>query len=316
MSDADALTKLAAFVKLGEFSETKAIKTVVTSLVRNPANQQDEWLREATRILGRVHGASLYREGPNLLPNPGFETIGANGLPTGWDRRDYGKREGNAGAEWTVTTDAKLFHGGKQAVRVITRGDADTSLHADVTVKPNTQYRLAGWVKTHALQGKASLNVHGAKVETEQIKRRDTDWTELEVEFNSGNLTTASVNLLHVARGDTFFDDVRLTELILAEDPNKLLAADPKRGEQLFLKHPAACVLCHSLKGQGSTVGPALDGIATRATPAYIHESLMEPSKVIAKGYEQFKISPMPPMGDIFSPQELSDIESFLQTLK
>jgi hypothetical protein len=29
------------------------------------------------------------------------------------------------------------------------------------------------------------------------------------------------------------------------------------------------------VKGQGSTVGPALDGIATRATPAYIRESLL-----------------------------------------
>ena len=61
---------------------------------------------------------------------------------------------------------------------------------------------------------------------------------------------------------------------------------------------------------------PALDGIAARATPASIRESLLEPSKVIAKGFEQFKVSPMPPMGDIFSPQELTDIEAFVQTLK
>jgi mono/diheme cytochrome c family protein len=70
------------------------------------------------------------------------------------------------------------------------------------------------------------------------------------------------------------------------------------------------------LKGVGSAVGPALDGIASRGTPAYIRESLLEPSKVIAKGFEHFKVSPMPPMGDIFSPQELSDIEAFIQTLK
>ena len=316
MSDPDALTKLAAFVKLAEFSTTAQIKTVVSALVRNPANQQDEWLKEASRLLARIHGAGLYREGPNLLPNPSFEVVGANGLPDGWTRRDYGTREGNAAAEWTVVSAEKQTHGGKQALRIVTRADADTSLHADVPVKPNTLYRLAGWVKTHALQGKVSLNVHGARHETETIRRRDTDWSEVEVEFNSGDRTTASVNLLHVARGDAFFDDVRLTELMPADDGSKLIAADPKRGEQLFLKHPAACVLCHMVKGQGSTVGPALDGIATRATPAYIRESLLEPSKIIAKGFEQFKISPMPPMGDIFSPQEISDIEAFLQTLK
>jgi len=316
VSDADPLTKLAAFVKLAAFPATKQIQNVVASIVRNPANQKDEWLREAVRLLGKIHGASLYREGVNLLPNPGFEIVSANGLPDGWQRRDYGRRAGNETAGWTVVTAPKEFHGGRQAVRCISRGDADTSLHADVSIKQHTRYRLAGWVKTHALQGKASFNVHGAAIETETIRRRDTDWTEIEIEFNSEDRISASVNVLHVARGDAFFDDVRLTELIPLEDITKLVAADAQRGEQLFRHHPAACVLCHALKGQGSSVGPALDGIASRATPAYIHESLLEPSKVIAKGYEQFKISPMPPMGDIFSPQEITDLEAFLLTLK
>ena len=316
VSDTDTLTRLAALVKLAQFPQTPQIRTVVASVVRNPDNQGDEWLREASRLLGRIHGAAIYREGPNLLPNPGFEAIGQDGLPEGWRRRDYGNREANKGAEWTVAKADHQFHGGRQAVRVITRGDADTSLHAEVPLKPNTQYRLAGWAKTHALQGKVSLNVHGARIETELIRRRDTDWTELEAEFNSGNLTTASVNLLHVARGDAFFDDVRLVELIPVDDGTKVTAGDARRGEQLFRNHPAACVLCHALKGQGSNVGPALDGLASRATPAYIRESLLEPSKVIAKGYEQYTVSPMPPMATIFSPQEISDLEAFLQTLK
>jgi len=138
----------------------------------------------------------------------------------------------------------------------------------------------------------------------------------VEVVFTSGSRTTASINVLHVARGDGYFDDVRLVELLPIEEEQKLVVADAKRGENIFFKHAAACILCHSLKGQGSTVGPALDGIATRGTPECIRESLLEPSKVLAKGYEQYKISPMPPMGDIFSPQELADVQAFLQMLK
>ena len=316
VSDPDPLTKLAAFVKLGEFSETPQIKTVVGSIVRNPVNQNDEWLREATRILGRIHGVSPYREGPNLLPNPGFEIIGSDGLPQGWKRRDYGNRQGNPTAEWSVVSTEKSFRSGKHGVRVNTSGDADTSLHADVTLKPNTQYRLSGWAKTNALQGRVSFNVHGARIDTETIRRRDTDWTELEVEFNSGDRSVASVNVLHVARGEAFFDDVRLTELILDDSGATLIAADAGRGQQLYHKHPAACVLCHALNGQGSAVGPALDKIASRSSAAAIRESLLEPSKVMAKGYEHYLVSPMPPMADIFSPQELSDIEAYLQTLK
>ena len=316
MSDPDLLTRLAAFAKLGGFPPSPQIKSVAASLVRNPANQKDEWLREAARIVGRVHGASLYKEGPNLLPNAGFEEVGPDGLPAGWRRRDYGNREANTTAAWSSSTGDGPRRSGQRALRVVTDGNADTSLHADVAVKPNTYYRLAGWIRTGALQGKASLNVHNIRVETDTVRRRDTDWTEVEVEFNSGERTTASVNVLHVARGEAVFDDVRLVELTPADDAAKLLPADATRGANLFHKHPAACVLCHALKGQGSTVGPALDGIASRATASYIRESLLEPSKVLAKGYEHYGVSPMPPMGDIFSPQEISDLEAYLQTLR
>lgn len=316
VSDPDPLTKLAAFVKVAEFSDTKQIQTVVASIARNPANRVDEWLGEITRVLTKLHGAELHREGPNLLPNPGFEIVGSDGLPEGWKRRDYNRSEGTRGAEWKVVSGDRQFHGGKQAVRCITRDGADTSLYADVTLKPNTQYRLAGWVKTHALQGKVSFNDHLGRAETETVRRRESDWTEVEVVFNSGTRTKASINVLHVAKGDGYFDDVRLCELLPTEEDSRPVVADVKRGAELFHKHPAACVLCHSLKGQGSTVGPALDGIATRSTPAYIRESLLEPSKVLAKGFEQLKISPMPPMGDIFSPQELADIQAFVLTLK
>jgi cytochrome c553 len=316
VSDPDALTKLAAFVKLAEFSETKQIQTVVASLVRNPANQADDWLKEATRILGRIHGAALYRNGENMLTAGGFEAIGADGLPVGWKRRDLSNRDGNKTLVWSAASGEKEAHGGKQALRAVAASDVDTSLYIDVPVIPNTQYRLAGWIKTKGMSGRINLSETLSKTETDLIRRRDTDWLEIETDFNSGNRTQASLSFIFAGKGEIQVDDVRLSELIPLEDPNKVTVADAQRGQQLFLKHPAACILCHALNGQGSNVGPALDGIASRTTPAYIHESLIEPSKVIAKGYENYTISPMPPMGDIFSPQELSDIEAFIQTLK
>lgn len=316
IGDPDPVTRLAALVKVAEFPTTPELKTVVARLANEPAVQADEWLKEATRVLVRKHKAITYQEGPNLLPNPGFEIIGADGLPEGWKRRDYNKNEGTAKAEWTVLKNQS--HSGTNSVRCITHGDADTSLFADVPLKPNTRYRLSAWIKTHALKGKASLNDHIGRAETERITDKESDWSEVEVVFNSGNRPKASINILHVAKGDSLYDDVKLCELIGdTGDDGKLLAGDPKRGEQIFFKHQTlACVLCHSLRGQGSTVGPALDGIATRAKPDYIKESLLEPNKVLAKGFEHIGASPMPPLGLIFRPQELEDIQAFLQTLK
>jgi mono/diheme cytochrome c family protein len=171
-------------------------------------------------------------------------------------------------------------------------------------------------VKAHAIRGKVSLNDHIGRAETERVTR-ESDWTEVDTTFSSRTNPKASINILHVARGDGYFDDVKLVELIPETDGDAVAAGDAKRGETIFLKHPAAaCVLCHSLKGQGSTVGPPLDGIAARKDAAYIKESLLEPNKTLAEGFQQLGVSPMPPMGLILKPQELADVQAYLQTLK
>ena len=42
----------------------------------------------------------------------------------------------------------------------------------------------------------------------------------------------------------------------------------------------------------------------------------MDELDVLAQGFETLKISPMPPMSDIFSPQEIADIIAYVATLK
>ncbi len=317
VSDPDLITRLAAFVKLSEFPTAPQIRTVVASLARNPAQRSDEWLAEGTRLLARRHQVVLHREGENLLPNPGLEELSTNGLPRGWTRRDYGNRRANREARWSSVQGTGTARTGERAVLCESaEGEADTSLYADVVLEPNATYRLSGWVRGRGLRGKLSFNDHLNRHETERVTR-DGEWTEVEAVFNSGTATRGSINILHVARGQGFFDDVRLSRLLPAETTDvAVTAGDVQRGETIFFKHAAACVYCHQIKGQGSTVGPALDGIAARQPAEYIQESLLLPSKVLAKGYENLSMSPMPPMGDIFTPQELADIQAFVATLK
>ena len=317
VADKAPATRLAALVKLADFPTSPEVQTLVRQLAADPAVKSDEWLNEAARLLAKKHKTAVYVEGPNLLPNPGFEEVADDKkTPLGWKRRDYGQRAGNKDANWGIVIDPKNVRSGKHAMRAITRGEADTSFFADVPLKPNTDYRLSAWIKTHAMRGKASLNDHIGRAETEKVTARESDWTEVEVVFNSGNRTKASINLLHVATGDSFYDDVRLSELTVAGEA-AVTAGVAARGADIFWKHPtAACAICHMVGGKGSAIGPALDGIATRATPAYIHESLVEPNKVLAKGFEKLGVSPMPPMGLILKPQELEDVKAYLQTLK
>ncbi len=316
VSDPDPHTRLAALVKLAAFPTTPEIKTLAARLATDARVKGDEWLDEAVRLVAKKHGAEVWKEGPNLLPNPGFELLGENGLPQGWTRRDYGSRPGNPGAEWKVIQGPDHAHGGGGFVRCITRDDGDTSLFADVVVKPNTMYRLSAWVRSHALRGKVSLNDHLGRAETEKLTARESGWVQVETIFNSRDRTKASINLLHVARGDGFFDDVKLCELLPAGEAAQTLVGDAKRGEEIFWKHPvAACMNCHALHGKGSTVGPALDGIASRKDAAYINQSLLEPNAVLAEGYVATPISPMPPMNLILKPQELEDIKAFLMSL-
>lgn len=314
ISDPDLHTRLAAFVKLADFPTTPEIQTLVKKLAGDPVVKNDEWLAEAAKMLGKKHKALNYKEGPNLLPNPGFEEPVADT----WKHRDYGNRPGNKGAQWGFVTDPKMVHSGQRAMRCITRDDADTSFFADVPLKPNTDYKLSAWIKTHAFKGKASLNDHIGRAETSPRIGRSQDWTEVEVVFNSKERTKASINLLHVGKGDIYFDDVKLCEIILeGDDDASKLVGDARSGEKIFWEHPvAACKNCHMLKGQGSAVGPALDGIAGRKDEAYILESLINPNARLAEGYTATPISPMPPMNLILKPQEFADVKAFILSLK
>jgi len=66
------------------------------------------------------------------------------------------------------------------------------------------------------------------------------------------------------------------------------MPGDPKAGEELFFddKGKAPCAKCHTVNRKGGRVGPSLDRIASRRSPEFIMESIVQPSKFIDPLFE------------------------------
>jgi quinoprotein glucose dehydrogenase len=70
-----------------------------------------------------------------------------------------------------------------------------------------------------------------------------------------------------------------------------LAGGDAENGRAIvYTKAAAECQRCHKLDGQGGEVGPPLNGVG-KQTREYLLESIVLPSKTIAKGYESVLIT-------------------------
>lgn len=62
---------------------------------------------------------------------------------------------------------------------------------------------------------------------------------------------------------------------------------DAEAGRRLFFdRTELSCLRCHKMQGTGGEVGPDLTGLGKRVDRAYILESLVEPNRQIAKGFD------------------------------
>ena len=94
---------------------------------------------------------------------------------------------------------------------------------------------------------------------------------------------------------------IRLPERLLAiakgaapatEEWSPYISGDAKKGEALFFDadSKAACGKCHAVGDRGGKVGPDLTQVAGTWGPKFIVESILDPSKEIASGYESVLI--------------------------
>jgi quinoprotein glucose dehydrogenase len=73
----------------------------------------------------------------------------------------------------------------------------------------------------------------------------------------------------------------------LAPYREALVGGDSDNGRRIFFyKQETSCLRCHKVNGEGGEVGPEMKGIGTRQKRDYLLESIVDPNKQIAKGYE------------------------------
>jgi quinoprotein glucose dehydrogenase len=83
------------------------------------------------------------------------------------------------------------------------------------------------------------------------------------------------------------FEGARAKAPLLERFREALEGGDAEVGQQLFLsKAEASCLRCHKAKGEGGDVGPDLSKIGATKTREYLLESILDPNKELAQGYE------------------------------
>ena len=94
-----------------------------------------------------------------------------------------------------------------------------------VTVKPNTNYRVSGWIKTqnvvpeNANSGSAgaNLSIYGTWTHSPGLLGTQ-NWTYVTVDFNSGNSSQAQIAVRlgywsDTVTGTAWYDDVKIDQL-------------------------------------------------------------------------------------------------------
>jgi putative heme-binding domain-containing protein len=65
----------------------------------------------------------------------------------------------------------------------------------------------------------------------------------------------------------------------------------PARGATIFGRAELACIACHSVAGQGATIGPALDGIGSGQPLDFIIGAVLEPQREVKESFEAIEVT-------------------------
>ncbi len=118
-------------------------------------------------------------EDANLLTNPDFEEVDAQGLPVGWYTDAYVSQAGYT--VYSVSSDA---YAGQRSAVVNNLGMNDARFAQRVKVEPGSLYRLSGWIKVEGMADSgrgANLSIEGVYVFSDGVFDGDGQWHYVEL---------------------------------------------------------------------------------------------------------------------------------------
>ena len=117
-----------------------------------------------------------------------------------------------------LARDDQIAHSGSSSIRISSPYVTHAWFKQEVTVEPETQYLLSGWIKTENVRSGsgANLAIFGTWFYSEG-RFGTTDWTRVVVWFNSGPSTKVTIGARlggwSPSSGKAWFDDLRLTKI-------------------------------------------------------------------------------------------------------
>jgi putative membrane-bound dehydrogenase-like protein len=268
LGDSDAQVRLAALLALADSPPLPAAGEAIVAMLQKPENAEDRWISDAAVCAAAKNDANFLeavlgeykptapktrKSAPdNLVANSSFDKIEGS-VPSSWHTVHYSGR-----ADLQVSDQG---HGGGHSVSISSDSGADASWTTQVRVQPRTDYKLSAWIKTANVKKVAGgfgamLNIHELQDPVHGATKAllgNNPWTQVQLTFNSGEMTEVTVNCLFGGwgrvSGQAWYDDVELA---------------PATGSELAgnLGHIVRLVTTHyAERGPGETIIPVISAL-------------------------------------------------------
>jgi hypothetical protein len=159
----------------------------------------------------------------NLLVNGGFEEVGPDLIPKGWIA-GY-QQEGSR-----VAASSEEFCSGRYALKITSLAPNDAWLAQKVRVKPNTDYRLSGWLLTRSVGPAGRIGANFSLIAPGFYHSPDITgdsmWLYTELNFRTHSRQREVTVAVRLGRADSpvagiaYFDQVSLVELDRPPSPD------------------------------------------------------------------------------------------------